>query len=121
MQISQSLGKLPGPFEDLSVIKTSLARQRLVERFSLDKIDDRKNLPVYFKKVINLRQIGIAQVFQNIRLRAAVQHILRNVLDLLHHNVFFQIFMIRLIDNSPAAGSDLLHKRIHMIQAGPYL
>ncbi len=113
VKILKRLQKLPGPFDHQGLGIPLSPLQRPVQTLSLNIIHGRIDDLIFHKKIIDLRDIRMAQVFQNVHLPAE-QIRPRGDLSFVRfqNNALIQAQMVSQVDDSTAPGADFLHQFI---------
>ena len=70
MQVLQCLQQLAGPFDHLRLRESDAPLQRFVKTLALHIIDHRIDDAVFLDEVVNLRNVGVAEIFQRVHLTA---------------------------------------------------
>ena len=115
MQIIQGTAYLHAPADKLFLCEMLPLIQQLGKRFAGDVAHYRIHIPVHFKEIQNLREIGMMKIFQNIHFLTVYRPGYAPILHLFQNHRLPQPPVVCFIDNSSGAFSKTLQ---YLIRTG---
>ena len=109
MQIGQHIRQLGHHPRQRLLRDPPAAGRKLLEGSTLDIIHDGKDFPVPDQKIIDVRDIGMPQVLEDIRLRPQRLQVAEPALHALDDDILAEIPMVRQKDQAGSSPPDLFH------------